>query len=290
MGGRLDATNIFDKPILTIITTIGLDHQNFLGDTIAQIAYEKAGILKTNVPCIIANQDPDALAVITHVAEKNGAACYAFEEDWIVDEGDDGYLEYKSNQCNITGLKPGLLGIHQYVNLGNAITAALLLGNHKITEDSIRKGVAATKWMARLQKLLEGKLVNELGDKHQIWVDGAHNMLGTHVLSLWMEEQTLPIYLIVGITNGRNITDLMTPLLGRAKFVAGTNVHSEPNSYSGDVVSEHCRKMGLDSQGFYTARDALDHIFNNFPPGIVLACGSLYLAGEILFANQFTRN
>ena len=82
----------------------------------------------------------------------------------------------------------------------------------------------------------------------------------------------------------------MTPLLGRAKFVAGTNVHSEPNSYSGDVVSEHCRKMGLDSQGFYTARDALDHIFNNFPPGIVLACGSLYLAGEILFANQFTRN
>jgi len=289
MGGRLDATNIFDSPILTIITTIGLDHQSFLGDTIAQIAYEKAGILKKNVPSVVANQDPDAFAVISHVAQKLQSPCFACEYDWIADLDDQGVLEYKNRNLTISNLEPGLLGLHQFVNLGNAITAALMLNDSKITADTIRQGVAATRWMARLQKLLNGKLVSELGNKHQIWVDGAHNTLGMHVLSLWIEDQNLPIYLLVGITNGRNIEEIMMPVLNKVEFVAGCNVHSEPNSYSGEKVSERCSKIGFNSIGFYTTREAFDHIFEKFPPGIILACGSLYLAGEILLENQYRR-
>lgn len=289
MGGRLDATNVFDQPLLTIITTVGLDHQNFLGDTIAQIAYEKAGILKAGVPCIVANQEPDSFAVISHVAERLKCPILACEYDWIVDVDEFGSLEYKNSKISLDKLAPGLLGVHQYVNLGNAITAVLMLDNPKITYETIRKGVNETRWMARLQKLLDGKLLTELGNKHQIWVDGAHNLLGTHVLSLWIEEQDLPVYLIVGITNGRDVEAIMTPLLGKVKFVAGCNVHSEPNSYGGIEVSERTGKMGFDTLGFENSRDALVHIFNNFKPGIIIACGSLYLAGELLLENQYLR-
>lgn len=289
MGGRLDATNIFEKPLLTIITTIGLDHQNFLGDTIAQIAYEKAGILKAGVPCIVANQDPDSFTVISHVAQKLNCPIFACEYDWIVDSDDQGALEYKNPDLSIDQLKPGLLGVHQYINLGSAITAALLLKDPQITDETIRSGVAHTRWMARLQQLIEGKLISELGTKHQIWVDGAHNLLGTHVLSLWLDEQSLPIYSVVGITNGRNVEDILKPLLGKVKFVAACNVHSEPNSYTGEEVSERCKQMGFDSLGFEYSRDALAYIFDNFAPGIIVACGSLYLAGELLFANQYRR-
>ena len=289
MGGRLDATNIFDKPLLTIITTIGLDHQNFLGDTVAQIAYEKAGILKEGVPCIVANQEPDSFAVISHVAQKLNCPILACEYDWLVDLDEFGSLEYKNREISLDKLEPGLLGVHQYVNLGNAICAALMLNNPKITYETIRRGVADTRWMGRLQKLLDGTLVTELGKKHQIWVDGAHNLLGTHILSLWIEEQNLPIYMIVGITNGRDIEAIMSPFIDKVKFVAGCNVHSEPNSYSGIEVSERVGKMGFNSLGFDNSRDALVYIFNNFAPGIIIACGSLYLAGELLLENQYRR-
>ena len=288
MGGRLDATNIFDKPLITIITTIGLDHQNFLGGTLPQIAYEKAGIIKAGTPCVIANQDHDVSTVLFYMCEKLSSKSYAFEYDFIVRE-EDGNIKYSSQIKDIDQLQPSLLGKHQYVNLASAITAALLINSPQITTKSIQEGVMSTKWMGRLQKLLDGKIVNQYGHKHEIWVDGAHNQLGSHVLALWISEQTKPVYLIVGITNGRNITDLVSPFIGLVHFIAGVNVHSEPNSYKAEEVTAGVQQNGFDSIAFYSATDAIKHITENFPPGIIMACGSLYLAGEILFENQFLR-
>jgi dihydrofolate synthase / folylpolyglutamate synthase len=290
LGGRLDATNVFDNPALTVLTSISLDHTEFLGDHVTKIAYEKAGIMKRETPCVVSNQYPDVFAVIEKKANEIDVPLIAYEYDWVVEERKQGGFLYKSIGKNLVIDKLSLVGEHQFINAGNAITAALNLLDFNISDEAIIKGLNNTYWPARLQKLKTGAIVNKLPDNWQLWVDGAHNIGGAHILSLWMQHSSVPIYAIVGITRGRDSTNFLRVFSNYVTFVVGVKVDAEPSSYSAEHMANSAKEAGMASYAADSLQDAIDLVIKEAKtPGIILVCGSLFLAGDLLFKNQGKR-
>ena len=288
LGGRLDATNVVAQPIMSIITSISMDHVEYLGDNLVKIAYEKAGIIKPNCPCVISQQYPDALEMLHQMVSYNQSQCFAYEYDWISYPDDNKNLIYQSPKKNLTLPAPGLQGAHQYINAGNAITAILNLQQFNISDEQIANGVASAIWPARLQKLIEGNIVNKIPSNWQIWVDGAHNEAGSHVLSLWLEDQEyLPTYMIFGMTKGRDCELFLQPFIGKIKQLIGVPIEAEPASYNGEFVTNAANKVGIPALTADSIEEAVSEITKmESAPARIIVCGSLYLAGDILFQNQ----
>ena len=287
MGGRLDATNIIDAPAMSIITSISMDHVEFLGDSLTKIAYEKAGIIKNGCPCVISQQYPEVMELLLNVTEQRESESYAYLYDWTVSP-DGENLFYESPDKSIILPSPSLKGDHQYLNAGNAITAALNLKQFNISEEHIAQGISKAFWPARLQKLSEGAIVNQLPDNLEIWVDGAHNEAGAHVLSLWLDERPImPTYMIFGMTKGRDCKKFLTHFMGKIKYLAGVLIEAEPASYSGDYVANEAKTLNIDSSGYDSIEEAVSFISaSEKNKARIIVCGSLYLAGDILYKNQ----
>ena len=288
MGGRLDATNIIESPAMSIITSVSIDHVEFLGDSLAKIAYEKSGIIKNGCPCVISQQYPEVMEILLSVAEKNKSDSYAYLYDWAVSPDRGEKLFYESLDKNMILPSPSLNGDHQYINAGNAITAALNLKQFNVTEEHVAQGISKAFWPARLQKLREGAIVNQLPDNLEIWVDGAHNEAGAHVLSLWLEEQPIiPTYMIFGMTKGRDCKRFLTHFVNKIKYLAGVLIEAEPASYNGDYVAGQAKELNIDAFGHESIEDALGFISAyERKRARIIVCGSLYLAGDILYKNQ----
>jgi len=169
LGGRLDATNVLDRPKLCAITPVSIDHQQFLGDTLAEIAGEKAGILKAGVPCVVGRQEPDALDVIEAQALKTGAPLIIEGQDFQVYE-EHGRLVFQDNEGLLDLPLPSLIGAHQVGNAGIAIAGLRALG---LGEAACEAAVKQADWAARLQHLKSGALVELAGDA-ELWLDGGH--------------------------------------------------------------------------------------------------------------------
>lgn len=287
LGGRLDATNVIDNPLMSVITSISLDHVEFLGESITDIAYEKGGIIKPNCPCIISQQYPEAIDILHSIAEKNNAPVYSYEYDWVIDSDED-VMVYESKEKTIKLPMPNLQGIHQCINAGNAITAVLNLKQFNIKDEHIAYGITHAVLPARLQKLTEGSIVGKLPENIQIWVDGAHNDSGAHVLSLWLEDQEeIPTYMIFGMTRGRDCLSFLGPFVNKIKHLSGVLIEAEPSSYSGEFVAEEARKLGIPSSSHDSIDEALYKIIKEARGAArIIVCGSLYLAGDVLNQNQ----
>jgi len=172
LGGRLDATNVIDAPALTIITPVSLDHQGYLGDTLAQIAAEKAGIIKPGVPVVVGRQDEDALKVIAEQAARQRAVVHAFGADWSVRREANGFsVQYPKGLLDLP--RPALPGDHQLENAGAAIMALSLLGHDD--ERSANGAVTRAEWPARMQRLRTGPLIAVAPEGAELWLDGGHN-------------------------------------------------------------------------------------------------------------------
>ena len=150
LGGRLDATNVIDAPRLSVITPVSIDHVHYLGDDLAGIAAEKAGILKPGVPVVVGPQPPIALEVIRNRAKSVGAPIYVFGDGWWFEERDEG-LQYRDNGGALTLPRPRLLGGHQLENAAIAVAAARRLGALGPDEAAIRRGLLEARWPGRLQ-------------------------------------------------------------------------------------------------------------------------------------------
>ncbi|OYX04063.1 MAG: hypothetical protein B7Z05_08885 [Thiotrichales bacterium 32-46-8] len=256
MGGRLDATNVIKNPIMSIITSISLDHTDFLGDNVVKIAYEKAGIIKPNCPCVISQQYEEVMDLLHEISEQNNSPCYSFEYDWIIDSN-----TYESQDRVIKLPKLSLLGVHQYLNAGNAITAAINLQIFNITDEHIIKGLSNAVWPARLQKLNDGKIVRMLPKTWQIWVDGAHNESGAHALSVWLQTQeVMPTYMIFGMTKGRDCNNFLESFTGRIKHLMGVLIEAEPSSYNAEFIRAKGSEMGIASSAADSIEDAIEMI------------------------------
>lgn len=277
LGGRLDATNVVPKPAACAITTISVDHQAFLGETLDVIAGEKAGIIKPGVPVVVAPQAPEALESIRVRAEALGAPMWVLGQDvQVVGEADG--LHYSDPQGTLHLPSPGLKGPHQGTNAALAI-AALRVSGLDIPV-SAYGGIARTDWPARLQRL-HGALAERLPAGWELYLDGGHNpgageVLGA-VLDGWSDR---PVHVIAGVKQSKDVSGFLQPLIGRA---ASLQAVAEEGQHLATPVEELIAASGGVATAGPTIIEALDRLAaQNSTPARVLICGSLYLAGVAL--------
>jgi dihydrofolate synthase/folylpolyglutamate synthase len=282
LGGRLDATNVIDTPALTIITPVSVDHQQFLGETLAEIAGEKAGIIKRRVPCIIGPQDDAGLEVMEQVAARNMAPVLAYGQHWHVGT-EAGRLVYQDENGLLDLPLPNLPGAHQVQNAGAALAALRHLG-----ADEAACEVAVTKafWPARMQRLKGGPLIEIAGDA-ELWLDGGHNpAAGEAIASVLSERGARSTHLICGMLNTKDIGGYLRPLAAHAKSLHAVSIPGESATLAAYETAAAARAEGMVAFEAESVAQALADIVAKDPHARVLICGSLYLAGAILRENH----
>jgi len=284
MGGRLDATNTVERPRLVLISPVSMDHEAFLGNTLAAIAGEKAGIMKSGVPVILGPQRPEALAVFEARAEALGCPLLVHGRDWSARrEGERLVVEDRGESVELP--LPSLAGVHQIDNAGLAVVAARRLGELAPPTAAIARGLVEVRWPARLQRLSEGPMVRALGAGFELWLDGGHNPAAGEVLaaSLPTLAQGRPVHLIVGMLATKDLEAFLRPLVPLVASLRTVAVPDEPAARDAGEAAEIGRRLGLRAEPapspVAAARAVAGH---ERPPGLVLVCGSLYLAGHVL--------
>ncbi|WP_282023998.1 bifunctional folylpolyglutamate synthase/dihydrofolate synthase [Limimaricola cinnabarinus] len=281
LGGRLDATNVVERPALTVITPIDLDHQQYLGETLEEIAGEKAGILKRGVPCVVAPQHEAALGVIEAKAARLGAPLMAHGQHWHVTT-EAGRLIYQDERGLLDLPLPRLRGPHQIVNAGTAIASLRALGR----DEAAAEAATRASWPARMQRLTRGPLVDLAGGA-ELWLDGGHNPAAGMALARSLAElPRRPTHLVCGMLNTKDIGGYLRPLAGAAQALHAVSIPEETNTIPAAETAEAARAAGFGAvtQAGGVAQ-AIREITAQAPSARILICGSLYLAGHVLREN-----
>lgn len=281
LGGRLDATNVIARPRLTAITPVSLDHQSFLGDTLEAIAFEKAGILKPGVPCVVGPQEPAAEAVIVARADAVGAELLLHGQDWQVWE-EHGRLVFQDLDGLIDLPMPVLIGAHQVANAGVALACLRALGAE---ETDCAAAMTGAEWPARLQRLRHGPLVAAAG-KAELWLDGGHNpAAGAALAEALTRLPARPLHLIVGMLDTKDAAGYLRPLAPLARDLRGVSIPGETATLSAEATVAAARTAGHDARPAVGVAEAVAEIAVRAPGTRILVCGSLYLAGRVLREN-----
>lgn len=291
LGGRLDATNVVERPLITALTPISLDHQAFLGETIAAIAGEKAGILKAGVPCLSAHQPGEAAAVIAARAAAVGVPLVCEGVGWSARPGGAGWrfasVAPALPPLNLDLPSLPLAGAHQLTNAGLALACLCRLPDLAIDARAVAHGLARARWPARLQRLVAGPLVELLPPGWELWLDGGHNpgaaqALAQH-LAGWPDR---PLFLVFGMLKTKDNAGFLRPLAPLARRALTIAIPNEAASLDAAAAADAARAAGLAAEPCETLADALRNAAHATDrPARVLICGSLYLAGAVLKAN-----
>mgnify|MGYP000471746916 CR=1 FL=1 len=281
LGGRLDATNVVDTPALTIITSVSIDHEQFLGNTLDKIAGEKAGIIKRGIPCVVGPQQDEAMDVIEAQAARLGAPLIAYGQHWHVYE-ERGRLIYQDETGLLDLPLPNLPGAHQIQNAGAAIAALRHLGKN---ETAAEAAVTQAHWPARMQRLKTGPLVQAAPDA-ELWLDGGHNAaagqaLATHLSSLPKRDT----YLVCGMLNTKDIGGYLSPMAPYVTALTAVSIPGEANTLPAETTAKAAIKAGISAISGPDVETAIRQITQTVPNARILICGSLYLAGAILREN-----
>ncbi|MEZ5714777.1 MAG: folylpolyglutamate synthase/dihydrofolate synthase family protein [Paracoccaceae bacterium] len=278
LGGRLDATNVIDRPALTVITPVSFDHPQFLGDTVAKIAFEKAGILKPGVPCVVSRQPEDAMAVIDARAETVGAPLLVQGRDWDAWE-ERGRLVYQDLSGLLDLPPPALMGAHQFQNAGAAIRSLRHLG---FGEDAAEAAVTRVTWPARMQRLRHGPLL-DAAPQAEFWLDGGHNAACGEALAETLTRlPERPTHLICGMMNTKDVAGYMAPLKPHAASLTAVSIPGEANTLPAEDTAHHAEAAGIPTAIAASVAEAAARIAGADPDARILICGSLYLAGTVL--------
>jgi dihydrofolate synthase/folylpolyglutamate synthase len=284
LGGRLDATNVVRRPVVTAITPVSLDHQAFLGDTVAAIAGEKAGILKPGAPAVIAAQSEDAEMVIEDRAAAVGAPLFRSGYEWRCEAAGAG-MRYTGERWKLDLPPPSLIGAHQIVNAGTAIASLERLGGFSLTSEAIADGLRHIDWPARLQHLTRGTLVDSLRG-WEVWLDGGHNPLAGQVLAEvvagWRDR---PLFLVVGMMNTKDAAGFLAPLAPYTEMLVAVTIPGEKNALPADAIAAAAHSVGIAARAVGSIGEAMRHLAGH-RSGRVLICGSLYFAGKVLAEND----
>ncbi|MEY8881669.1 folylpolyglutamate synthase/dihydrofolate synthase family protein [Donghicola sp. XS_ASV15] len=281
LGGRLDATNVIDTPELTIITPVDIDHQQFLGETLPEIAGEKAGIIKRGVPVIVGPQKDEGLEVIEARAERLGAPVLAYGQHWHVGT-ENGRLVYQDEQGLLDLPLPNLPGPHQIMNAGAALAALRHLGADEVACEA---AVTQAVWPARMQRLRKGPLFDIAGDA-ELWLDGGHNpAAGDAIAATLSQMPERETHLICGMLNTKDITGYLRPIAQYASSLTAVSIPGEPNTLPAETTAEAAAKVGMTAPTAPDVDTALRQLVQGNQNIRVLICGSLYLAGQILKKN-----
>jgi dihydrofolate synthase/folylpolyglutamate synthase len=290
LGGRLDATNVIDDPLASVITRVSMDHVDFLGDTLEKIATEKAGILKPNVPAVTAAQHSDVLRVIERQAARLKAPLKIAGEDFTATE-ERGRLVYQDDNGLLDLPAPKLYGRHQFENAGLAIATLRSLPSLRIPPAAFEAGMTRADWPARLQRLSHGTLVDLVPPGSELWLDGGHNPDGGRAIAATLadleERVSRPLVLIVGMLASKDCEGFLRNFTGLARRMIAIPVPGAEKGLTAEAVADCARAIGLSA----TSRDNLTEALEAArklelePPPRILITGSLYLAGDVLRQN-----
>lgn len=279
LGGRLDATNVIQSPIATIITPIDIDHTEFLGKTLSKIAFEKAGIIKLNCPVVVSKQKPSALKVIKEVAKKNKSKVIEFDQNYDFE------------------ISPNLAGNHQITNARCAIATILSLKNQfKISQKNITEGIKNAKWKARLQKIDDGRFAKILPDNFELFLDGSHNPAGAKTIIDWLgtdknKSAKTKNYLICAMLIDKNSQEFLKYFSKKIEMLIGLKIPNEEKSKSAKEICDIASDVDIKAFTGSDFEDAINKIISYHKKNHrdlsakIIICGSLYLAGEFLNQN-----
>ncbi len=280
LGGRLDATNVV-TPALSIITPVSLDHQQYLGETLPEIAGEKAGIIKRRVPVVVGPQAPEGLAVIEARAEALGAPLLVQGQHWTVWE-EAGRLLFQDENGLLDLPLPNLPGPHQIENAGAALMALRHFG---ADEAACEAAVSRAFWPARMQRLRRGPLT-DMAPGVELWLDGGHNPAGGQAIGATLARMARrPTYAICGMLNTKDVRGYMRPLADQLAALYAVSIPGEKNTLPAEETKAAAADAGIEAQAAGSVALALAAICAQDPTARVLICGSLYLAGSILREN-----
>ncbi len=283
LGGRLDATNVVADPILTIITPVDYDHQDFLGTRLEQIASEKAGIIKRSVPCIVSAQQPEALEVIRAKAKQLHAPIFALGHGWQMQREDRGIsVSYQHRTLKAATL--GLAGDYQHVNAATAMAAAFALQERlKLSNDHIVHGIASARWPARLHTLQQGPLVEALPNRSVV-LDGGHNPHAAAALARWLSGREGSSTLVVGMRTSKDAAEFLRILSQHVARIITVGIADTHDAYSPDELLRIAERVAPPHVALSSCHDVsgLAAALACDENTTVLIAGSLYLAGEVL--------
>ncbi|HSZ73593.1 MAG TPA: folylpolyglutamate synthase/dihydrofolate synthase family protein [Rhizomicrobium sp.] len=295
LGGKYDATNVIAAPQITVITPVGLDHQEFLGSSLANIAAEKAGIIKQGKPVVVGVQEDLALDVITRRADALSAPHYIFGQDFFAHQ-EHGRMVYQDTDGLLDLPMPKLIGRHQIENAAVAIAALRYANCGWGKEVAVERGLRTVEWPARLQRLSHGPLVDLAPKDSEVWLDGGHNPHGAVAVARAMadleERSERPLYLICGMLKTKDAVGFLSAFRGLARHVVTVPIEGEEASLGAGSLYDAAHAAGLDASPAEDLEDAMIQVSawsrandEDTPPRILI-CGSLYLAGKVLAENR----
>ena len=291
LGGRFDATNIFTKPAVSVITPIDYDHLELLGPELSKIAWEKAGIIKAGCPVVVARQHEESLQVIEQEATEKGAEVHLMGRDFDVKEENE-RLWMRVGDRSLRLSKPSLLGGHQFENAGLAV-AAMLTFDPSLSDEVLSAGVSSAVWPARMQRLTDGPL-GALAEVRgaELWLDGGHNphagkALAEAVYQMNVAEKR-PLVLVVGMFARKDAKGFLLPFLPLDPRVI-TTTFASPSAASGDDLRAAADAVGLQSETAHDVTEAVTRALDaSGPAPRILICGGLHFAGEVLLMSEET--
>jgi dihydrofolate synthase/folylpolyglutamate synthase len=290
LGGRLDATNVIDKPLASVITPVSMDHTEFLGDTLMTIAGEKAGIIKRDVPLICAEQAPEAIAVIEACARRMHAPLHKAGQEWHVSV-ERGRLVYQDDRGLMDLAAPKLFGRHQFDNAGLAIATLRAFDAFRIEPSAFEAGIVNAEWPARMQRLASGALVDQGPPGCEIWLDGGHNAEGGRVAAAAVgdleERVSRPLVVIVGMMANKDAGAFLANFAGLTRHIMAVQIPDREGAMPPDRLADAARALGRRVESAASVEAALRSLARlayEVPPRILIT-GSLYLAGHVLSAN-----
>jgi dihydrofolate synthase/folylpolyglutamate synthase len=293
LGGKYDATNVIPRPAMTIVQPVGLDHQDFFGTDIRNIAAEKAGIIKSGVPVVIGPQEDTALEVILKQADRLSAPAFVFGQDFSAHQ-EHGRMVYQDERGLLDLPLPKLIGRHQIENAAVAIAGLRHAGRGWGTDKGIEQGLRTVDWPARLQRLTKGPLIAAAPKGAEVWLDGGHNPHCAAAVSRAIADledvADRPLYLICGMLRTKDAVGFLAAFRGLARHVV--TVAAPGPSFGAGALYDMARTAGLDAAPAEDLEDAMlqlqawSRAHPKEPPPRILICGSLYLAGAVLAENS----
>ena len=295
LGGTFDATNVVKRSAMTVIQPVGLDHLEFLGNDLAGIAREKAGIIKKGSRLVVGPQDDAALNEILSRADRLSVSAFVFNQDFAARQ-EHGRMVYEDGDGLLDLPLPKLIGRHQIENAGVAIAALRHARKSWGHDAAIERGLATVDWPGRLQRLHQGPLVEAAPKGAEIWLDGGHNPHCAAAVSRAIadleERGERPLYLICGMLRTKDAVGFLKAFRGLARHVVTVEIPGEPASLGAGALYDAAREAGLDAAPGEDLEDAMlqiaarTHMDRGEAPPRVLICGSLYLAGRVLAENR----